>query len=455
MAPNTSIDDVHITSSQIQKAQNEADEIFKIFKSKKGEMYRTFEDFKENGLFDIRGKKVSFKNGTITEEGWKELYAAASIYRSKTFETMRYIFVDPLHRIRDQVAITSYMPDTCIMNLAGSTDKEIITHAENNNLYVIACHNHPSGNTSPSDLDILSTNALLKNMTNVNGDTRFLGHIILDHDSFSYFNPRNGWHNYSDENKKISFQEYRLTDNKITEFGSLEYFSHSSFFKDVVQEVNEKNNYSDNYIPVVYCDSDRKLKSFRYYNKKLFNENKDFAKKVLINDARENGATYIFPVITENNIKKIKNTDKLQENIIELIKNNVITDCSFSGKSLCSFYHINGGCISSNFDADNNIKIRSTFKRYIDKSIFKDSDKNNNEKKSISVLLEQKEFLENTRKVFEDTYTLIRESNNSSDIEKKLSDGLTPEQKQMILKAAENFNIHVDKTDTRNKGRTA
>ena len=295
---NTKIDDINITSSQIEDSYKELNEIEKIFKSKKGEMYQTFLDFKDKGLYDIQGKKITVKNNTITDEGWNELYTAAQIYRNKKFETMRYIFIDPyFNKVRDQMTLSSYLPNLCIMTMGNQTTSEVISHAEKNNLYVIACHNHPSGNVDPSDADINSTNRILDSMTNNHGETRFLGHIILDHNSYSYYSPRSGWHKGTiEENINIleeqhnSTIENKLNLNKIDGPRSLALFSTSEFFNEIVKEVNESNNYSDNYIPVIYCDSSFKIKSFKYYNNSTFFKNKEGIKELFINDAIETGS---------------------------------------------------------------------------------------------------------------------------------------------------------------------
>jgi len=48
-------------------------------------------------------------------------------------------------------------------------------------------HNHPSGDVTPSDADKHATSVLAQDLGNL--WTRFMGHIILDHDKFSFIHP--------------------------------------------------------------------------------------------------------------------------------------------------------------------------------------------------------------------------------------------------------------------------
>lgn len=457
------IDDINITSSQIEDSYKELNDIEKIFKSKKGEMYQTFLDFKDKGLYDIQGKKITVKNNAITDEGWNELYTAAQIYRNKKFETMRYIFIDPyFNKIRDQMTLSSYLPNLCIMTMGNQTTSEVISHAEKNNLYVIACHNHPSGNVDPSDDDINSTNMILRSMTNNHGETRFLGHIILDHNSYSYFSPRSGWHKGTiEENINISEEQHnstienKLNLNKIDGPRALALFSSSEFFNDIVKEVNESDNYSDNYIPVIYCDTSFKIKSFKYYSKSTFLKNKESIKELFINDAIETGSNFIYPVFTEQNLNKIKNKERLEKKLLTLIKNNIITDASIADsypRSIVNTHFIDGGNVSKYFDLSNKINIKSTFERKINEDLFANTVPMHSDDK-IVLLLNQKKYLEKQKNIFEDTYTIISKYDKWEKIEHKLTDNLTDKQKELIIEAAENFNIRNTKEKNNQKGR--
>ena len=75
-------------------------------------MYKAFKDFEDKGVFDIKGATVkTSKKGGLTPTGWKQLQAAMEIYRSKKFETFRYIIInEKTGEIADQLAITSHMP---------------------------------------------------------------------------------------------------------------------------------------------------------------------------------------------------------------------------------------------------------------------------------------------------------------------------------------------------------
>ena len=160
------LDDVNISQSQINDAEKERSRITEpVLNGERTGMYKAFKDFEDKGVFDIQGTTVKLaKNGGLTPTGWKQLQAAMEIYRSKKFETFRYIMIDrKTGEIADQLAITSHMPNFCNVSKPNDeTLKQVISRAEEKDYLIAVCHNHPSGNTEPSKHDIETTEMLEK-----------------------------------------------------------------------------------------------------------------------------------------------------------------------------------------------------------------------------------------------------------------------------------------------------
>lgn len=194
---NGELDDLSITPAQTRATKTEqAKIVHPILRGEKTGLWTAFKEFKQHGVFDIQGKTIALTpSGKISRTGWRQFQAAASIYRSKKFETFRYILLDRNDgEIKDQLAITSYMPNATVASLPeNDTIKKVLTRAEQNDCLIALVHNHPSGDTTPSVQDIESTEILLKVMRRADGLNRFAGHIILDHENFSLYTPKDGW----------------------------------------------------------------------------------------------------------------------------------------------------------------------------------------------------------------------------------------------------------------------
>ena len=82
---------------------------------------------------------------------------------------------------------------------------------EEKNLYLIIAHNHPSGNTAPSNEDICFTSKIEAFFRSTN---RFLGHIIIspNKDVFSYYTKRTKWGKYGKD--ESSFYVKSVKKNK-------------------------------------------------------------------------------------------------------------------------------------------------------------------------------------------------------------------------------------------------
>ena len=390
-------DDSFLTQNQVNEIINERNKIIEpVLNGEKSEMYKAFKDFEERGVFDIKGTKLkTSKNGGLTPTGWKQLQAAMNIYRSKSFETFRYIFINKQGEIADQYAISSHMPNMAPVSLPEDrTLKEVITHAEDNDYYIAVCHNHPSGNTSASSFDVEVTDSLDRSLRDKFGNSRFLGHIILDHDTFNLALPQKRagnckWNKIAIEDNN-SDEQHRNKDT-LNVFGQ-KVGGQYNLVK-IAKEINETNNWNDNFIPVVFTDADRKINGVQYFSKSFFeNDYLDVLKEIKAN-AKSIGATTSFPIITESLYNKLINNNEInnfEKKLKELIEHNCFTDASIGTQTITEKYKVNPGKSYFSISSNNSLPIvETTFTPRINENLFPESKKNvvaeeNNETYEIS-----------------------------------------------------------------------
>ena len=149
------------------------------------------------------------------------------------------------------------------------SDEAFISRAEEKDCLVVAVHNHPSGNTRPSDYDIKSTKVLEESMKRKDGFNRFAGHIILDHDSFALYKPHSGWLQKEVEGAAQTKDE--LIKDTVPEWAEGKVRSNVDLVL-VAETLNAKNNWNDDYVPVLFTDSDYNISGLNYVHKDLFLE---------------------------------------------------------------------------------------------------------------------------------------------------------------------------------------
>ena len=376
-------DDIFLTQNQINEIINERNKIIEpVLNGEKSEMYKAFKDFEESGVFDIKGAKLkTSKNGGLTPTGWKQLQAAMNIYRSKSFETFRYIFINKQGEIADQYAISSHMPNMSAVSLPENrTLKEVITHAEDNDYYIAVCHNHPSGNTSASSFDVEVTDSLDRSLRDNHGNSRFLGHIILDHDTFNLALPqkRTGnckWNKIAIEDNN-SDEQHRNEDT-LNVFG--QNVGGPDILVQIAREINETNNWNDNFIPVVFTNADRKINGLQYFSKSFFeNDYLDVLKEIKTN-SKSIGAITSFPIITESLYNKLINNNEInnfEKKLKELIEHNCFTDAAIGTRTITEKYEINPGKSYFSISSNNSLPtVETTFTPHINENLFPESKK--------------------------------------------------------------------------------
>ncbi len=379
--------DPYITEEQLYQSKKELEKIvtpvLKI-KGQKSEMQQAFQDFRESGVFEIQNKKIDMYNGQITEKGMQELAAALEIYRNKNFETFRYFFVDTENgTIKDQYAISSHLPNR---STAGNNEllKKIITHFEDTNTKLVICHNHPSGNVQPSMEDMMLTQSLQNSVTNNNKDSHLLGHIILDHDSFAYYNAETKeWKKYTNENNKNK-EDILLTRNENFPIKYSNSLRSTTQLAAVAEEINDTHNWNDKFVPVAFLDNDYRINGLQYYSLDYFNKDVTNLKRNFKQAALKNNSINAIPFITESLYNKIAQSkgqealNEIEKKFKECIQKNVFLDVFVNSDSLDRKYGLDAGK-SYKFKLKDTFE-DSTFVPRIDNRFFaSDSSVNENE----------------------------------------------------------------------------
>lgn len=366
-------DDKELTALQLKESEKERDSIIQpIISGDRTGLWKAFKDFEEHGVFDIKGKTIPLtKANNLTATGMKQLQAAMNIYRNKKFETFRYILVDRKSgEITDQLAISSHMPNSCAVTTPdGETLKQVITRAEETDSLIVVAHNHPSGNIEPSSYDINTTKALMKNMTNTNGESRFGGHIILDHNKFSLYLPNKGWKEF--ETKNIAQEKEKETpdwvDTKLKSCYDLVL---------VASKINDTNNWNDDFIPIVFSNANNSISGVQYFHKDFFTENShEKIKNDVLFSTLESGAVGAFPIITEACYTKIKSEERdiFEKNIKEMIEKNIFIDCAINNTTITEKYLIDPGkWIQIGHVAENHkgVDVHATWETRINPNLF-------------------------------------------------------------------------------------
>ena len=238
-----------------------------ILKGEKKGLWKAFNDFKRHGVFDIQGRNVATdENGHLTDIGFKQLATAMDIYRDKRFESARYVFIDKNGNIKDQLALSTFMPNHSISKL-DETFEQVVRHAQATETKIAFVHNHPSGNIEASVDDKRFTKNL-EEYLNRNGKDLFAGHIILDHNTFNCFEPGNDWNEVKFENAGKDNFEKNVPEFAKTKINSIENL------KAVAKSINDTNEYNKNWIPVVFCKADASIGGVEYFSKDYFTQNK-------------------------------------------------------------------------------------------------------------------------------------------------------------------------------------
>ncbi len=382
-------DDFLITERQLTESEMKRDEIiFPVLNGKETGMYKAFKDFAEHGVFDIQGKHVELDDsGRISQTGWNQLQSAMEIYRNKQFETFRYVLIDHENgEIKDQLAVKSYSPNSCALTTPDlKTIKQVLTRAEELDCMIVAVHNHPSGNTAESSFDVKTTESLMRNCTKENGFCRFAGHIILDHDTFNLYTPENGWNEKLNSNAYENLEDELLNSNFVF---SKDYVGYTWQLENVARKINDRNNWNDNFIPVVFADSMNKVSGIKLYDKSFFDNEPQKIRNELQFSGLEANSVKAFPVITKNFAETMSAVDELlfEDKLKNLVENSAFIDAALPESTVTEKFNILPG--RQYFDVHSakmrNPDIEATWQTRINPALFSEPEQNVMRKKEVA-----------------------------------------------------------------------
>ena len=376
------LDDVNISQSQISDAEKERSRITEpVLNGERTGMYTSFKNFEDKGVFDIQGATVkTSKKGGLTPTGWKQLQAAMEIYRSKKFETFRYIIInEKTGEIADQLAITSHMPNFCNVSKPNDeTLKQVISRLEElgDDYKLAVCHNHPSGNTTESSFDRELTDSLDRSLRRNDGTNKFLGHIILDHDTFNLAVPSEARPGNCHWKKMETLQVTeidRFTAEPKPEWAG-NYVGGTTALKEVAKKINETENWNDDFIPVVFTNADRNITGIQYYSKNFFENESDKIRNEFQFAAMEAGAIGAFPVVTDALWEKLgKGAADFEAVMKAHVMNDAFTDVAFNHTTMTEKYDIEAGRNYYSFyrdQSDRKIDVVSTWTPEVNPRLF-------------------------------------------------------------------------------------
>mgnify|MGYP004606180915 CR=1 FL=1 len=382
-------DDFSITERQLTESELKRDEIiFPVLNGKESGMYKSFKDFAEHGVFDVQGKSVELDDsGRISETGWSQLQAAMEIYRNKQFETFRYVLIGRENgEIKDQLAVKSYSPNRCAVSTPDlQTIKQVITRVEELDCMVAAVHNHPSGNTAESSFDAELTESLKRALTNGNGLCRFAGHIILDHDTFNLYTPQNGWKMKLNSNAYGNSEDKLLNKNFAFLKDSVDY---TWQLENVAKKINDKNNWNDNFIPVVFADSLNHVSGIKLYDKSFFDNEPQKIRNELQFSGLEANSVKAFPVITRNFSETMSAVDELlfEDKLKNLVEHSAFIDAALPESTVTEKFNILPG--RQYFDVHGaklkNPDIEATWQTRINPALFSEPEQKTMRKKEVA-----------------------------------------------------------------------
>lgn len=376
------LDDVNISQSQISDAEKERTRITEpVLNGERTGMYTSFKNFEDKGVFDIQGATVkTSKKGGLTPTGWKQLQAAMEIYRSKKFETFRYIIInEKTGEIADQLAITSHMPNFCNVSKPNDeTLKQVISRLEElgDDYKLAVCHNHPSGNTTESSFDRELTDSLDRSLRRNDGTNKFLGHIILNHDTFNLAVPSEARPGNCHWKKMETLQVTeidRFTAEPKPEWAG-NYVGGTTALKEVAKKINETENWNDDFIPVVFTNADRNITGIQYYSKNFFENESDKIRNEFQFAAMEAGAIGALPVVTDALWEKLGNGATDFEAVMKAhVMNDAFTDVAFNHTTMTEKYDIEAGRNYYSFyrdQSDRKIDVVSTWTPEVNPRLF-------------------------------------------------------------------------------------
>ena len=144
----------------------------------------------------------------------------------------------------------------------------------------------------------------------------------------------------------------------------------------IAKEINDTNNWNDDFIPVVFTNSGSKISGVQYFHKDFFLENQqDKIRNDILFSSLDAGAIGAFPIVTDSCYNKMSKTEQteFESKVKELISRNVFIDCALNNTTVTKKYFMEPGkFISRNIVAekDKEIDVQATWKTRINPELF-------------------------------------------------------------------------------------
>ena len=119
----------------------------------------------------------------------------------------------------------------------------------------------------------------------------------------------------------------------------------SSVLISVAQQINDTDNWNDNFVPVVFTNADRGISGVQYYSKNFFENDSNKIRNEFQLTAKEAGAIGAFPVITDNLWNKIpaENRSDFEARMKTHVMNDAFTDVAIDKTTITEKYGIEAG----------------------------------------------------------------------------------------------------------------
>ena len=279
-------------------------------------MNKTNELFCAISKLPVPKKYIDLRNIEVNNS--TDLVKVAYTFRNPVYETFRIIYMCD-NKIVGYESTTSRMPNVCNVfnyktNGMNSQDFtrgciEMINRMFRlgaNGYYLM--HNHPSGNAKASQPDIQLTKQLANT---VNG---FLGHVIVDHGTFSWIDIQNGKINVCDSIPITS--EAKITvDRECKRNPIMDYKINS---RNDLARLMYDVKHSENYSILILCSCTNKIRLIQELPNCFMNMNYEQLGGYIKNQALLTGSTKAYITTTSK---------KVFLKACELKHNSYITDC--------------------------------------------------------------------------------------------------------------------------------
>lgn len=279
-------------------------------------MNKTNELFYAISRLPVPKKYIDLRNIEINNS--TDLVKIAYTFRNPVYETFRIIYMCD-NKIVGYESTTSRMPNLCnIFNYkTNGMDSQNFTRGciemvnrmfrlGANGYYLM--HNHPSGNAKASQPDIQLTKQLAKS---VNG---FLGHVIVDHGTFSWIDIQNGKISVCDSIPIVAGTQITV-DKECKRNPLMDYKINSR--NDLARLMYDVKN-SENYSMLILCSCNNKIRLIQEVPNCFMNMSFEQLGGYIKNQALMTGSTKAYITTTSK---------KVFLKACELKHNGFITDC--------------------------------------------------------------------------------------------------------------------------------